>query len=231
MHELVLLRHGESVWNKKDIFTGWIDIGLSRQGKKEARQAGKLLKEQGFVFDLAFTSVLKRAAKTTTLVLKVMGLKIPVKKSQALNERHYGLLQGKNKKEILQKYGPDNFLKWRRSWAQRPPALKKPAKKGQPKTESLQDVWKRIWPYWEKEIALAIKQGKKVLISTHGSTCRALVKHLSSLSDQKIEQVNIPTGIPLVYELDQNLRPIRHYYLGETEQVAKAIKKVSDQGQ
>lgn len=234
MHTIVFLRHGQSVYNAKDIFTGWIDAGLSPRGVKEANLAGKILKENGFIFDLIFNSVLKRAYQTSEIVVKKMGLKnIEVVNAWQLNERHYGALQGQNKKEVLAKYGSKNFFIWRRSFATPPPALAKSAKGYQvnaPLTESLADVLKRALPYWQEKIVPAIKLGKHVLVSTHGSTIRALVKYLDNISDNDIANVNIPTGIPLVYQLDNNLKPLRHYYLADKKKLSQAIAEVAQQG-
>jgi len=228
MHKLVLLRHGESVWNKENIFTGWTDVGLSEKGEEEAKDAGRALKKEGFAFNLAFTSVLKRATETLELVLEKMGLEgIEVRKSWRLNERHYGALQGLNKDETAKKYGKGQVHLWRRSYEVRPPALEKtdegyPGREKLyrglmeselPVTESLKDTVERFMPYWEKEIAPAIKAGRKVLISAHGNSLRALVKYLDNISDDEIPKLEIPTGIPLVYELDDRLEPKRHYYL------------------
>lgn len=230
MYKLVLLRHGESVWNKKGVFTGWQDPGLSEQGKKESKKAGKLLKEAGFCFDLAFVSELKRSKQTLDLALKEMKLKIPIKDSKALNERHYGLLQGKHKDKILKEYGLKKFFAFRRSWAVKPPALSKPNKKGEPLTESLQDTWQRILPYFKKEIAPKIKQGKNILISGHGSTLRAFIKYFDKLSAKEVEKLNVPCGFPLVYLLDNSLKPIKRYYLGDKQEIKKATKEVAQQG-
>lgn len=226
--KLVLLRHGESIWNKENRFTGWTDIDLSEKGIDEAREAGRKLHESGFTFDLIYTSVLKRGIRTTWIVQEEMGLMwVPVKISWRLNERHYGALQGLNKDEVRQKYGEEQVFIWRRSYKVRPPALEKTdsrcsfndpryvelKEKEIPLTESLEDTVKRVLPYWEKEIALQIKKGKKVLVSAHGNSLRALVKHLDSVPDDKIPKVEIPTGKPLVYELDRKLKPLKHYYL------------------
>jgi len=230
MHTLVLLRHGQSTWNAKNIFTGWLDPGLSEKGKKESIQAGKLFKKANLKFDLAFVSELKRAKQTLDLVLKELALKIPIKSSIFLNERHYGALQGKNKNAILKEYGKDDFLSFRRSWQIKPPALKKANKKGEPLTESLKDTFQRVLPYFEKEIMPEIKKGKVILISAHGSTIRALVKHFDNLTNKEVEALNIPCGFPLVYLLDNQLRPIKKYYLGNQNEIKKAIQKVADQG-
>ena len=227
-YKLVLLRHGESVWNRDNRFTGWTDVDLTEKGTKEAIESGKLLKKEGFVFDIAFTSVLKKAIKTMDLTLREMGLTdIQKEKSWRLNERHYGNLQGLNKSEVAKKYGEKQVFKWRRSYSVRPPALqetdprypgkdilyKNLKKEDIPLTESLRDTEMRLLPYWEEKISLIIKSGKKVLIVAHGNSLRALVKYLDNVSPKKIPKLNIPTGVPLIYELDENLNPLRHYYL------------------
>ncbi len=245
MYKLVLLRHGESIWNKENRFTGWTDVDLTEKGVKEAIEAGKLLKKEGLTFDLAFTSVLKKATKTLDSVLKEMGLaNILVKKTWRLNEKHYGALQGLNKSETAKRYGEEKVFLWRRSYDVRPPALKetdtrypgndplyKNLKKEEiPLTESLRDTEMRLLPYWDEEIAPAIKQGKKVLIAAHHNSLRALVRYLDNISPQKIPELNIPTGIPLCYELDENLKPKKHYYLGEPEKVKRAVEKIIGEG-
>jgi 2,3-bisphosphoglycerate-dependent phosphoglycerate mutase len=242
---IVLLRHGESIWNKENRFTGWTDIDLSQKGIAEAKEAGQLLKKEGFVFDLAFTSVLKRAIRTLWLTLDELDLMwIPVYNSWRLNERHYGALQGLNKAEMAAKYGEEQVLIWRRSYTIRPPALKKDDprcpgndpryqdldKKDLPFTECLKDTVERFLPYWQKVIAPEVKKGKRVIIAAHGNSLRALVKYLDKVSDSEIVQLNIPTGIPLVYELDDQLKPSRHYYLGDPQTVAKAMAEVASQG-
>ncbi|MCB2294971.1 2,3-diphosphoglycerate-dependent phosphoglycerate mutase [Clostridium algoriphilum] len=229
MIKLVLIRHGESDWNKENRFTGWTDVDLSENGLIEARKAGQILKKNGYIFDLAYTSVLKRAIRTLWIVLHEMDLMwIPVYKSWKLNERHYGALQGLNKAETAQKYGDEQVHKWRRYVAVRPPELLKTddrypgnelkykglRQEEIPTTESLEDTVKRVMDEWFKEIEPRIKEGKKVIISAHGNTLRALVKYLDNISSDNIVSLNIPTGVPLVYELDDNLKPIRHYYLG-----------------
>lgn len=226
--KLVLLRHGESLWNKENRFTGWTDVDLSENGLIEARKAGAILKQNGYTFDIAYTSVLKRAIRTLWIALHEMDLMwIPVYKSWKLNERHYGALQGLNKAETAVKYGDEQVHKWRRYVDVRPPELLKtddryPGKELKyselreeqiPITENLEDTIKRVMEEWFLEIAPKIKQGKKVIISAHGNTLRALVKYLDNISSDNIVSLNIPTGIPLVYELDDNLKPIRHYYL------------------
>ena len=245
MKKLVLLRHGESVWNQENRFTGWTDVDLAEKGMNEAREAGRLLREQGFVFDLAYTSVLKRAIRTLWLALDQMDLLwIPVTKSWRLNERHYGALQGLNKAETAAKYGDEQVLVWRRSYDIPPPALDKadsrypgldPRYTGLsaqelPLTECLKDTVDRFLPYWLDTIAAQVKAGKRVIITAHGNSLRALVKYLDSVGDQEIVGLNIPTGIPLVYELDDDLKPIRHYYLGDQEAIAKAQQAVANQG-
>jgi len=244
MYKVVLIRHGRTLWNERKCFTGWVDANLSIRGVREAKRAGKLLNQKGFVFDIAFTSWLKRATRTTDIILKVMKLKnIPVKKTWKLNERHYGALQGKSKPKTARKFGKKQTHIWRRSWATKPPALEKthkywagnnPKYKGVkredlPLTESLKDTSERVLPYWKQEIVPAIKKGKAVLISGHGSGIRALVKEFDNISDKAVENLNIPTGIPLVYELDKNLKPLKHYYLGNQRRIKRAIKAWKDQ--
>ena len=245
MKKLVLLRHGESVWNQENRFTGWTDVDLAEKGMNEAREAGRLLREQGFVFDLAYTSVLKRAIRTLWLAFDQMDLLwIPVTKSWRLNERHYGALQGLNKAETAAKYGDEQVLVWRRSYDIPPPALDKADSRypGQdprytglsaqelPLTECLKDTVARFLPYWLATIAPQVKAGKRIIITAHGNSLRALVKYLDNVNDQEIVGLNIPTGIPLVYELDDDLKPIRHYYLGDQEAIAKAQQAVANQG-
>jgi 2,3-bisphosphoglycerate-dependent phosphoglycerate mutase len=245
MIKLVLLRHGESIWNKENLFTGWTDVDLSEQGKAEANQAGELLKAEGFTFDVAFTSVLKRAIRTLWIALDALDLMwIPVEHSWRLNERHYGALQGLNKAQTAAKYGDEQVLVWRRSYDEPPPPLEKsdprypgtdPRYRGLspseiPLTECLKDTVARFLPYWHQTIVPAIKSGKKVIIAAHGNSLRALVKHLDRMSDHDIVGLNIPTGVPLVYELDQELKPLRHYYLGDPEAVARAAAAVANQG-
>ncbi|MEK7172821.1 MAG: 2,3-bisphosphoglycerate-dependent phosphoglycerate mutase [Patescibacteria group bacterium] len=206
MHKLVLLRHGESVWNRDNIFTGWTDVELSERGVEQAKIAGRILQKNGFVFDLAFTSVLQRAANTLAIVLKEMGLAdvVAIDSSACLNERHYGALQGINKKEVIEKFGQQQTQKWRRGYSDKPP-----------EGESLADVVERVAPYWQEKIAPAILAGKNVLLVAHGNSLRALVKLLDHLSDQEVESVEIPTGLPLVYEFNDDLSPIKHYYCQE----------------
>lgn len=245
MIKLVLLRHGQSVWNLENRFTGWTDVGLTEQGVKEATQAGDTLKAEGYDFDLAFTSYLVRATDTLKIVQERMDLKdIPVKDSWRLNERHYGALQGLNKAETAAKHGEDQVLIWRRSYDTPPPALeenderypgndplyKNVPKEDLPKTECLKDTVDRFLPYWFDEIVPELKAGKKVIIVAHGNSLRALVKYLDNISDEEIVGLNIPTGIPLVYELDDDLKPIKHYYLGDQDAIAAATKAVANQG-
>jgi 2,3-bisphosphoglycerate-dependent phosphoglycerate mutase len=245
MTKVVLLRHGESIWNKENRFTGWTDNDLSAKGIVEANNAGKILKEQAYTFDIAYTSVLKRSVRTLWIVLDVMDLMwIPVYGSWRLNERYYGALQGLNKAETAVKYGEEQVLKWRRSYDIQPPAVEKtdsrypgndPRYKGMdekdlPVTESLKDCSARVLPYWHKEIIPAIKAGKRVIVSAHGNSLRALVKYLDNVSDEDIVELNIPTGVPLVYELDSKLKPFKNYYLGNPEEVKKAMDAVADQG-
>lgn len=245
MKKLVLLRHGESTWNKENRFTGWTDVDLSEKGMAEARKAGQVLKDQNYVFDVAFTSVLKRAIRTLWFTLDGMDLMwIPVYNSWRLNERHYGALQGLNKSEMAQKYGEEQVLIWRRSYDVRPPALEEgdernPARDPRykdmnrrdiPLTECLKDTVARFLPYWHETIAPVVKSGKRVIIAAHGNSLRALVKYLDNVSDKDIVGLNIPTGLPLVYELEDNLKPIRSYYLGDPEEVKKAMEAVAAQG-
>jgi len=245
MYKLVLLRHGQSVWNLENRFTGWTDVGLTEQGRAEAHQAGKLLREGGYQFDVAFTSVLKRAIHTLWIVLQELELEwIPVFNAWQLNERHYGALQGLNKAEMAVKYGEAQVKVWRRSYDVPPPALdwedpRHPrfdrryaslTPEQLPATESLKMTLERVLPYWHSTLAPAIQAGKRVLIAAHGNSLRALVKYLDGISDEEITELNIPTGIPLVYELDENLRPLQHYYLGDPEEVARAAAAVAAQG-
>jgi 2,3-bisphosphoglycerate-dependent phosphoglycerate mutase len=245
MPKLVLVRHGESIWNKENLFTGWTDVDLSDHGKIEAKKAGEQLKAEGFTFDIAFTSVLKRAIRTLWIVLDELdSMWIPVEHSWRLNERHYGALQGLNKAQTAAKYGDDQVLIWRRSYDVQPPALEKTDPRypgGDPRyreissaelpiTECLKDTVARFLPYWHEEIVPAIESGQKVIIAAHGNSLRALVKHLDQVSDQDIVGLNIPTGVPLVYELDVQLKPIGHYYLGDPEEVARAAAAVASQG-
>ncbi len=245
MTELILLRHGESICNKENRFGGWIDADLSEKGITEAKKAGLTLKEQGYIFDIAFTSVLKRAIRTLWIVLDEMDLMwIPVFRSWHLNERHYGALQGLNKSETAAKFGEEQVLIWRRSYDVRPPSLEETDemypgndpkykdlnKKGLPLAESLKDTLNRVLPYWYETIVPEIQSGKRAIISAHGNSLRALVKYLDNISEQDILSLNIPTGIPLVYELGENLRPKQSYYLGDPEEVKKAMEAVASQG-
>jgi len=242
--KLVLLRHGQSTWNLENRFTGWTDVGLTEQGVAEAHQAGKLLHEGGYVFDVAFTSVLRRAIQTLWISLEEMNLEwIPVTNAWQLNERHYGALQGLNKAETAQKFGEAQVKVWRRSYDVPPPALELTderhpkfdpryaslTSKQLPATESLKITLERVLPYWQSTLAPTIKSGKRVLIAAHGNSLRAMVKYFDNISDAEIPELNIPTGIPLVYELDDDLRPIKHYYLGDPEEVAKAAAAVANQ--
>ena len=244
MRKIVLLRHGESIWNKENRFTGWVDVELSERGVWEASEAGKILKNEGYVFDLTYTSILKRAVDTTAIVLEQMGLRnIETKFAWELNELHYGGLQGLNKAEMARKYGEEQVRIWRRSFSVRPPEMDETDYRKQndleifktvpiyqmPRTESLADTCARAVGYWQKEIAPAIKGGKNVLISAHGNSLRAIIKHLDSIGDKEISELNIPTGAPLVYELDDDLKPIRHYYLGDQKEIARKIAAVKNQ--
>ncbi len=245
MYKLVLLRHGESVWNKENLFTGWTDVDLSEKGVQEAKEAGHVLKEERYTFDLAFTSVLKRAIRTLWIALDEMDLMwIPVIRDWRLNERHYGALQGLNKAETAAKYGEKQVKVWRRSYDVRPPALEpddprypghdpryRCLTKGQlPLTECLKDTVVRFLPAWQEAITHEVRSGKRVLITAHGNSLRALVKYLDNVSDEEIIGLNIPTGMPLVYELDDDLRPLRHYYLGDPERIQQAMEAVASQG-
>ncbi|MCC7180705.1 MAG: 2,3-diphosphoglycerate-dependent phosphoglycerate mutase [Acidobacteria bacterium] len=244
MHKVVLLRHGESTWNKENRFTGWTDVDLTEKGREEAVSAGQLLKQEGFSFDLAFTSVLTRAIRTCWMALDELGeLWIPVQRSWRLNERHYGALQGLNKAETAAKHGEAQVKIWRRAYDIAPPALtpddeRHPSRDRRyaslspaelPLTESLKDTVARFLPYWHEAIAPAIAGGQRVLIAAHGNSLRALVKYLDNISDQDIVELNIPTGIPLVYELDGSLKPIRNYYLGDPDAARKAAAAVASQ--
>jgi 2,3-bisphosphoglycerate-dependent phosphoglycerate mutase len=245
MHKVVLLRHGESEWNRENRFTGWKDVDLSEKGRAEAREAGRLMKDAGFAFDLAFTSVLIRAIRTLGIALDEMGqLWIPVIKHWRLNERHYGALQGLNKAETAARHGEEQVKIWRRSYDIPPPVMTADDERyaGRdpryadlkaediPGSESLKDTVARFLPYWHEAIAPAIKSGKRVLITAHGNSLRALVKYLDNVGDAEIVELNIPTGIPLVYELDDRLKPVRHYYLGDPEAAARAAAAVAQQG-
>lgn len=245
MYKLVLVRHGESVWNKENRFTGWTDVDLSEKGRAEAAEGGRVLKEGGYTFDIAYTSVLKRAIRTLWIILDEMDLMwIPVVRNWRLNERHYGALQGLNKAETAAKHSEEQVKIWRRSYDIPPEPLEKsdPRYPGHdrryadlseaelPLTECLKDTVARMLPYWHEVIAPVVKSGKRVLIVAHGNSLRALVMYLDNISEKDIVELNIPTGIPLVYELDENLKPIRHYYLGDPEAIAKAQAAVANQG-
>ena len=245
MHKLVLIRHGESQWNKENRFTGWKDVDLSEKGREEAKAAGQLLKAEGFTFDEAYTSVLKRAIRTLWIILDEMDLMwIPVTKSWLLNERHYGALQGLNKAETAAQYGEEQVLIWRRSYDIPPGVLEESderylgndarycgIEKGRfPGAGCLKDTVERVVPYWETEIAPKIKAGKRLIITAHGNSLRSLVKHLDGIADDKIVELNIPTGVPLVYELDDDLKPIKSYYLGDAEAIKAAQDAVANQG-
>lgn len=245
MKKLVLLRHGESIWNQQNRFTGWTDVDLTTRGIEEAKTAGKLLRSNGFDFDLAYTSVLKRAIRTLWLALDEMDrMWIPIQLDWRLNERHYGALQGLNKAETARQYGDEQVLIWRRSYDTRPPAItvederypgldprySKMDRNEIPLAESLKDTVERFLPYWNEIISPRIKEGSNVIIVAHGNSLRALIKHLDNISDQDIINFNIPTGIPLVYEFDEALRPIRNYYLGNAEQIEEAMHAVASQG-
>jgi 2,3-bisphosphoglycerate-dependent phosphoglycerate mutase len=245
MHKLVLIRHGESLWNQENRFTGWYDVDLSDKGREEAKKAGKLLKEQGFTFDIAYVSVLKRAVRTLWIVLDEMDLMwLPVRHSWRLNERHYGALQGLNKSETAAKFGEDQVKIWRRSYDIPPPLLEKsdPRYPGNdpryatlspaelPLTECLKDTIARFMPFWHETLAPAISSGNRVLVAAHGNSIRAMVKYLDQVSDDEIVGINIPTGIPLVYDLDANLKPIKSEYLGDPEEIARAMQAVASQG-
>jgi 2,3-bisphosphoglycerate-dependent phosphoglycerate mutase len=243
-HKLVLLRHGQSQWNKENRFTGWIDVPLSDEGINEAKEAARLLREGGYVFDVAYTSVLKRAIKTLWTVLEANDLMwVPVIRTWRLNERMYGALQGLNKTETVAKHGEAQVKIWRRSYDVPPPAMEesddrwpgrdpryaKVPKNEVPKTECLKDTVARFLPFWESDIAPAIRRGERVIIAAHGNSLRALVKHLDNVSDDDIVELNIPTGIPLVYELDDQLKPIKSYYLGDPEAAKRAAEAVAAQ--
>ena len=245
MYKLVLVRHGQSTWNLENRFTGWTDVDLTDQGRAEARAAGQLLREGGYEFDLAFTSVLKRAIRTLNIIQAEMDLDwLPVTRAWQLNERHYGALQGLNKAETAEKFGEAQVKVWRRSYDVPPPALELTDERHPkfdrryagltpeqlPATESLKITLDRVLPYWHEVLAPTIKSGKRVLITAHGNSIRALVKYLDNISDADITELNIPTGIPLVYELDDNLKVIKSYYLGDPEEIAKAAAAVANQG-
>jgi 2,3-bisphosphoglycerate-dependent phosphoglycerate mutase len=245
MYKLVLLRHGESLWNLENRFTGWTDVGLTEKGKAEAKSSGQLLKEEGFEFDLVYTSVLKRATGTMDLCLNEMNIiNVPIIYDWRLNERHYGALQGLNKTETAEKYGDEQVLIWRRSYSTLPPPLDIDDERHPrfddrygdlnenelPASECLKDTVDRFLPYWHETIAPSIQSGKKVLIVAHGNSLRALVKYLDDISDKEIVGLNIPTGVPLVYELDDQLSPMKHYYLGDQDAIAKKTAAVVAQG-
>lgn len=245
MYKLVLLRHGESTWNKENRFTGWTDVDLSEKGLAEAKEGGRLMKEAGLVFDIAYTSVLKRAIRTLWIALDQMDqMWLPVVNTWRLNERHYGALQGLNKAEMAAKFGEEQVHIWRRSYDTRPPALEESderfpghdprykdlTKEQLPAAECLKDTVERFLPFWFETVAPTIKSGKRVIIAAHGNSLRALVKYLDNIPENEIVGLNIPTGVPLVYELDEDLKPIRHYYLGDQEAVAKAMQAVANQG-
>jgi 2,3-bisphosphoglycerate-dependent phosphoglycerate mutase len=242
MHKLVLMRHGESQWNLENRFTGWTDVDLTDTGREQARKAGELLKKEGYTFDLAYSSVLKRAIRTLWIALDAMYT--PVGVNWRLNERHYGALQGLNKAETAAKYGDEQVLIWRRAYAIAPEPLSLDDERHPrfdsryaripadqlPATECLKDTVARVLPFWNESIAPAIRSGRKVLIAAHGNSLRALIKHLDNVSDDDIVNLNIPTGQPLVYELDDDLRPIRHYYLGDAAEIEAAMAAVAAQG-
>ncbi len=245
MYKLVLVRHGQSTWNLENRFTGWTDVDLTELGREEAHSAGKLLRESGYDFDLAYTSVLRRAIKTLGIIQEEMGLEwLPVTRAWQLNERHYGALQGLNKAETAEKFGEAQVKIWRRSYDVPPPALELTDERHPkfdrryagltpeqlPATESLKITLGRVLPYWHSTLAPIIQSGQRLLITAHGNSIRALVKYLDAISDAEITELNIPTGIPLVYELDAELEPIKNYYLGDAEEVAKAAAAVANQG-
>jgi 2,3-bisphosphoglycerate-dependent phosphoglycerate mutase len=244
MYKLVMVRHGQSVWNLENRFTGWTDVGLTEQGRAEALEAGRLLKEGGYVFDVAYTSVLRRAIQTLWIILEEMGLEwIPVTNAWQLNERHYGNLQGLNKAEMAEKFGEEQVHIWRRSYDVPPPLLELTDERHPkfdpryasltpeqlPASESLKLTLERVLPYWHAELAPVIKSGKRVIIAAHGNSMRALVKYLDNISESEIPGLNIPTGVPLIYELDDELKPIKNYYLGDPEDAAKKAAAVANQ--
>ena len=245
MHKLVLIRHGESTWNQENLFTGWTDVDLSDKGRLEAREAGQLLKKQGFTFDVAHVSLLKRAIRTLWIVLDEMDLMwLPIHSSWRLNERHYGALQGLNKAETASKFGEDQVKIWRRAYDVAPPPLEKsdPRFPGHdrryahlkpeelPLTECLADTITRFLPYWHETLAPAVRSGQRVVVAAHGNSIRAIVKYLDNVSNDEIVGLNIPTGMPLVYELTEELKPLKHYYLGDPAAVARAMHAVASQG-
>ena len=244
MYKLVMVRHGQSTWNLENRFTGWTDVGLTDQGREEAHEAGSLLRDGSYVFDVACTSVLRRAIHTLWIVLEEMNLEwIPVTNAWQLNERHYGALQGLNKAEMAEKFGDAQVKVWRRSYDVPPPALELDDERHPrfdpryasltpeqlPSTESLKLTLERVLPYWHSTLSPVIKTGKRVLIAAHGNSMRALVKYLDNISDAEIPELNIPTGVPLVYELDEELKPIKHYYLGDPEEAARKAAAVANQ--
>ena len=244
MYKLVLVRHGQSTWNLENRFTGWTDVGLTDLGRTEAHEAGKLLREGGYVFDVAYTSVLRRAIHTLWIVLEELNLEwIPVENAWQLNERHYGSLQGLNKAEMAEKFGEAQVKIWRRSYDVPPPALELDDERHPrfdpryasltpeqlPATESLKLTLERVLPYWHSTLSPAIKSGKRVIVAAHGNSIRALVKYLDNISEADITELNIPTGLPLIYELDENLKPITHYYLGDPEEAARKAAAVANQ--
>jgi len=245
MYKLVLVRHGQSTWNLENRFTGWTDVGLTEQGVAEAREAGRLLREGGYIFDVAYTSVLKRAIKTLWLALEEMDMEwLPVVRAWQLNERHYGNLQGLNKAEMAEKFGEEQVHVWRRSYDVPPPALEMDDERHPrfdpryanltpeqlPATESLKITLERVLPYWHSTLAPDIKAGKRLLVAAHGNSLRAMVKYLNNISDDEITGLNIPTGVPLVYELDEELKTIKSYYLGDADEIAKKAAAVAAQG-
>ena len=244
-YTLVLVRHGQSTWNLENRFTGWTDVDLTEQGMAEAKEGGRLMKEAGYQFDIAYTSVLKRAIKTLWIIQEEMGIEwLPVVRAWQLNERHYGSLQGLNKAETAKQYGDEQVKIWRRSYDVQPPALELDDERHPrfdrryagltadelPATESLKITLERVLPFWHDVLVPDIKAGKRLLIAAHGNSLRAMVKYLDNMSEAEILELNIPTGIPLVYELDENLKPIKHYYLGDPEAVAAAAAAVAAQG-
>lgn len=245
MYKLVLVRHGQSTWNLENRFTGWTDVGLTELGRAEALEAGKLLKQGEYIFDVAYTSVLKRAIQTLWTILQEMNLEwIPETKAWQLNERHYGSLQGLNKSEMAEKFGEEQVKIWRRSYDVPPPALDRDDERHPrfdpryasltteqlPATEALKNTLERVLPYWHSTLSPVIKSGKRVIVAAHGNSIRALVKYLDNISDSEITELNIPTGLPLVYEFDEELNPLRHYYLGDPEEAAKRAAAVANQG-
>lgn len=245
MYKLVLVRHGQSTWNLENRFTGWTDVGLTELGRAEALEAGKLLKQGEYIFDVAYTSVLKRAIQTLWTILQEMNLEwIPETKAWQLNERHYGSLQGLNKSEMAEKFGEEQVKIWRRSYDVPPPALNRDDERHPrfdpryasltteqlPATEALKNTLERVLPYWHSTLSPMIKSGKRVIVAAHGNSIRALVKYLDNISDSEITELNIPTGLPLVYEFDEELNPLRHYYLGDPEEAAKRAAAVANQG-